>query len=99
MVLFVVVCFSLFYLYIEHPAQADESSSANTPVLHSNEFHPKTFKNRNNPTLTNLGFNGVEFDPDTFIINDLFHKLEFKKVRENFSLGVTNRGLKFCIDW
>ncbi len=99
-ILCIVVSLSLFHLYVECQAQADESAKINTAALYSPEFLPKKFKSRHTHDLhTELGFNGVHFDPDAYIIDDLFHIVEFKRVRENISMGVTRTGLKFCIDW
>jgi hypothetical protein len=44
-------------------------------------------------------FDIIGFDPDTIILDDIFHMVEFKRVGENFSMGVTEKGLKMCIDW
>ncbi len=46
-----------------------------------------------------LKFDGVKFDPDSFIVDELFDVIRYKKFRDNMSGGLTSEGLNFSVTW
>ena len=46
-----------------------------------------------------LRFEGVEFDPDSFIVDDFLDIIKYRKLRENMSGGLTSEGVNFSITW
>jgi len=46
-----------------------------------------------------LKFDGVKFDADSFIVDEFFDVVRYKKLRENMSGGLTSEGLNFSVTW
>jgi hypothetical protein len=97
------LCIAILFLFIANFKSAAVAEDASTDKYEAFAFKHFWLEAFDSTTTlyskSDIGFEGLSFETDTFLVNDLFHMVEFRRVGENFSMGVTKRGLKLCIDW